>query len=108
MEVPKLYKFIGFGAMEVTKPYEFIGISKMLSLKTLQGSYSMSRNSASGFIQILPGPIVGPIWGSIPWGSGPKMGPKRAPALLGHILGPDPHGMDPHNRSKNRARKNFN
>ncbi len=26
---------------------------------------------------------------------GPKMCPKRAGALLGHIVGPDPRGMDP-------------
>ena len=58
-------------------------------------TYSMSRNSASGLIKILPGLIFGPILGSIPWGSGPKMCPKRAGALLGHILGPDRNGMDP-------------
>ena len=49
-----------------------------------QGSLDYSRllNSASGLIKNIPGAVFGPIFGSIPWD-------------LGHMLAPNPHGMDP-------------
>ncbi len=58
-------------------------------------NYSKSRNTASGLIKFLPSRIFGPILGSILSGSGPKMCPQRAGALLEHTLGPDPNGTDP-------------
>ena len=45
------------------------------------GALPMSPNNASGSITIFTGLIVGPILGSIPWGSGSKMGHKRAPPV---------------------------
>ena len=76
-------------------PAPGVGAGRTYEPTFVWNRYSKSCNNASGLIKIIPGPIFGPILGSIPWGSGPKMCPKRAGALLGHISGPDPNGMYP-------------
>ncbi len=59
----------------------------------------MSRNSASGLIKYPSGPYFWTDFGVLTVGiwsqNEPQEGPACGGALLGLILGPDPHGMDP-------------